>query len=146
MKIAFLYCFDIQQIPLWTEYCDFISTGYHNMTFSDSINLSPQYSIMSNKAYRWNYATGSDTAADTHPTVVVRIVIFFQEILMSYVIWHFIDHEAATLHSDGVAMVEIGVEICAVAAALITMALEIPLLIKNYLEYKAMVTLLIRIV
>lgn len=120
--------------------------GYHNMTSSYSFNFTPQYSRIANKAYRWNYATGSDTAADTIPTVKVRIVTFFHEILLTYVIWPFIDHEAATLHSDGVAVTEIGVQICAVAAALITTALEIRVLVKNNLEYKAMVTLLIRIV
>lgn len=76
----------------------------------------------------------------------VRIVTFFHEILVTYVIWPFIDHEAATLHSDGVAVAEIGVQICAVTATLIITALEIPVLVKNDLEYKAMVMLLIRIV
>lgn len=64
---------------------------------------------MANKAYRWNYATGSDTAADTHPTVEVRIVTFFHEILVTCVIWPFIDHEAAIFHSDGVTVADKGV-------------------------------------
>lgn len=94
---------------------------------------------MANKAYRWNYAAGSDTAANSHPTVVVRIVPFFHEILMTYVIWPFIDHEAATLHSDGIAVAEIGFQFGALTHALITTALEILVLVKNNLEYKAMV-------
>lgn len=63
---------------------------------------------------------------------------------MTCVIWPFIDYEAATLHSDGVAMAEVGVQICAIAAILITSALKIPVLVKNDLEYKALVMLLIR--
>lgn len=98
------------------------------------------------KAYRWNYATGSDTAAGTHPTLVVRIDTFFHEILLTYVIWPFIDHEATIFHSDGVAVAEIGVQICAVTATLITTAFEIPVLVKNDLKYKAMNMLFIRIV
>lgn len=99
---------------------------------------------MVNKAYRWNHVAGSDTAADSRPTVVVRIIPFFHEILVTYVIWPFIDHEAATLHNDGVALAEICVQICAVTRALITTALEIPVLVKSNLEYKAIVRLLKR--
>lgn len=109
-----------------------------------TISYSPQYSRITNKAYRWNHAAGSDTAADSHPTVVVRIVPFFHEILVACVICPFIDHETATLHSDGVAVAEIGMQICAVTRELITTALEIPVFIKNNLEHKTMITLLIR--
>lgn len=102
---------------------------------------------MANKAYRWNYATGSDTAADTHPTVVVRIVTLFHKILVTYVIWPFIDNEAATLYSDGVAVGKKGMQICVVTAALITATLEISVLIKYNLEYKrTMIMLVVRTV
>lgn len=100
---------------------------------------------MPKKAYLWNYATGSDITVDTLPTVVVRIVTFFHEILVTCVICPFINHEAATLHSDRIAVAEIGTQICAVTAALKTTALEIPVFVKNYLEYKAMFMLPIKI-
>lgn len=83
------------------------------------------------EAYHGNNATGSNAAAETHPSLVVRILALPHEILVAHIIWPFIDHEAATLHSDGVTAAEVGVKVCAVIAALITTTLEIPVLVKD---------------
>lgn len=52
---------------------------------------------------------------------------------MTHEVRPFIDHEAATLHLDGVAAAEVRVKVCAVITALITPTLEVLVLIKDNL-------------
>lgn len=52
---------------------------------------------------------------------------------MAHEIGSLIDHEAATLHPDGVATTEVRVKVCAVIAALIAPTLEVFVLVKDNL-------------
>lgn len=52
---------------------------------------------------------------------------------MAHEIGSLIDHEAATLHPDGVATTEVRVKVCAVVAALIAPTLEVFVLVKDNL-------------
>ncbi len=53
---------------------------------------------------------------------------------MAHKIWTFIDHEKATVYSDGIAATEVSVQVCAVITALITTTLKVFVLVKNYLK------------
>lgn len=59
--------------------------------------------------HHWYLATGSNTATEAHPSLVVRILASLHKILVAHIIWTFIDHETATLYSDGVAATEVSV-------------------------------------
>lgn len=84
--------------------------------------------------HHWNLATGSNTATEAHPSLVVRILASLHKILVAHVIWTFIDHETATFYSDGVAATEVSVQVRAVVTALITTTLKIFVLVKNNLK------------
>lgn len=84
--------------------------------------------------HHWYLATGSNTATEAHPPLVVRIIASFHKILVAHIIWTLIDHETATLYSNGVAATEVSVQVCAVVAALITTTLKIFVLVKNNLK------------
>jgi hypothetical protein len=55
---------------------------------------------------------------------------------VTHVVGAFIDHKTATIHPDGVTAAEVGVQVCAVIAALITTTLEVPVLVKSNLQIK----------
>jgi len=69
-------------------------------------------------------AAGANGVAETHPLLVVRVVPASQEVLVALVVGSLIEHPAATVHADGVAAAEVGLQVGAVAAALIAAALE----------------------
>ena len=69
-------------------------------------------------------AAGADRVTETHPLLVVRVVPATQEVLVALVVGALIEHPAATVHTDGVAAAEVGLQVGAVAAALIAAALE----------------------
>lgn len=52
---------------------------------------------------------------------------------MAHEVGSLVDHEAATLHPDGVATAEVRVKVCAVIAALIAPTLEVFVLVKDNL-------------
>lgn len=82
----------------------------------------------------WDHAAGSHTVVEAHPSLVVRILAPFQEVLIPHVVGPLIDHPAPTLHLDGVAAAEVGVQVSTVAAALMGAALEVPVLKEDYLQ------------
>ena len=53
---------------------------------------------------------------------------------MAHVVGALVDDEAAALHLDGVAAVEVGVQVSTVAAALMGAALEVPVLEEDNLR------------
>lgn len=67
---------------------------------------------------------------EAHPVLVVRILPRAHDILVTLVVGFLIQHPAATLHLDGVAAGEVGVQVHTVTAAVITATLEILLLKK----------------
>lgn len=53
---------------------------------------------------------------------------------MTHKVWTLIDHEAAALHSAGVAAAQVGGQLSAIAAGLIGTTLEVPVLVENDLK------------
>lgn len=53
---------------------------------------------------------------------------------MAHEVGSFIDHEAATLHLDGVTSVEVGVKVGTVATALMKVPLKVSVFVKNDLQ------------
>lgn len=104
---------------------------------SFSIFYFPSPSLQIKPTYRRDHSARTDTAAEAHPPWVVRILSPPHEILVAHEVRSFIDHEAATLHPDGVTAAEVWVKVRAVIAALIAPTLEVLVLVKdNLVEHK----------
>ena len=86
-------------------------------------------------AYHGDQSAGADTAAEAHPPLVVGVLAPPHEVLVAHVARPLVDHKAAALHPDGVAAAEVGVQVGAVVAALMAPALEVPVLVENYLFF-----------
>lgn len=96
------------------------------------------YFLQKHPTYHWDHPARTDTATKAHPPLVVRILSPSHEVLVAHEVGSFIDHEAATLHPDGVAAAEVRVKVCAVIAALIAPTLEVFVLVKdNLVENKS---------
>ena len=79
-------------------------------------------------------AAGADRVAEAHPLLVVRVVPAPQKVLVALVVGALVEHPAAAVHADGVAAAEIGLQVGAVAAALVAAALEAPVLVEGDLQ------------
>lgn len=84
--------------------------------------------------YLWDHTARSDTVINANHTLVIRVLSSPQIVLIAHVVGPLIHHEAATLHPDGVASVEVGVKIGTVAAALMRAPLEVSVFVKNDLQ------------
>ena len=78
-----------------------------------------------------NEAAGADRVTEAHPLLVVRVVPAPQEVLVALVVGALIEHPAATVHSDGVAAAEVGLQVGTVGATLIAAALEAAVLVEG---------------
>lgn len=85
-------------------------------------------------AYHGDEVTGADTVVDTHPVMEVRVVSLPQVVLVAIVVGFFIDHIAATLHPDGVAVVQKAHQVWTVSAALKMAPREVLVLIEDDLD------------
>ena len=79
-------------------------------------------------------AAGADGVVEAHPLLVVGVVAAPQEVLVALVVGALIQHPAAAVHADGVTAAEIGLQVGAVAAALVAVALEGPVLVESDLQ------------
>lgn len=66
--------------------------------------------------------------------LVVRIFAPPQEVLISHVVGTVIDHEAAALHTNGLAAAEERVQVAAVTHALVVTATKVPVLVEDDLK------------
>ena len=80
--------------------------------------------------------TGADGVTEAHPLLVVRVVPAPQEVLAPRVVGLLVEHPAAAVHADGVAAAEVGLQVGAVAAALVAAALEAALLVEGDLRWE----------
>lgn len=98
---------------------------------------APSVSIQGSppNAYHGDHAAGADAAAEAHPALVLGVLAAPHEVLVARVAGPLVDHEAPTLHTDGVAAAEVAVQVGAVAATLIAPPLEVPVLVKNDLLF-----------
>lgn len=85
-------------------------------------------------SYHGNHAAGSNTVVESHPALVVWIVALCQKVLVAHVVVFLVDHPSSTVHLDGVAAAEVGVQVRALAAALIGAALKVSILVENDLS------------
>lgn len=77
------------------------------------------------------YSTaGFDAVAEGHPLLVVCVLPRAEDVLETLEVGSLIDHPHTALHLDGVASVEVCVQVSTVAAAVVAAALEILLLKK----------------
>ena len=82
-------------------------------------------------AYIFDGATRLDVVIEAHPLLLIRVLPWAQDVLVAHVVGPFVQHPAAALHPDGAAAAEEGAQVRAVAAALIALTLEVPVL-KEY--------------
>lgn len=73
---------------------------------------------------------GFDVVVEGHPLLAVRVLPRAEDILEALVVGSLIDHPHPALHPDGVAAVEVCVQVSTVAATVIAAALEFLLLKK----------------
>ena len=82
-------------------------------------------------AYIFDRAARRDAVIEAHPLLLVGVLPRAQDVLVAHVVGPFVQHPAAALHPDGATAAEEGVQVRAVAATLIALALEVPVL-KEY--------------
>lgn len=83
-----------------------------------------------------NHTTRADAVVDANHALVVGVLPPAQEVLVAEVVGSLIDHEAAALHPDRVAAVEVGVKVSTVAHALMMPTLEISVFVEYDLKKK----------
>lgn len=72
-----------------------------------------------------DHLAGAEAVVEAHPALVLWVLPPGQDILVAHVVWPLIHHPGPTLHPDGIAAAQVGVEVRAVAVALIASALEV---------------------
>lgn len=76
-------------------------------------------------------AAGLDTIVESHPLLAIGVLPGAEDVLVALVVGSLIDHPHATLHADGVAAVEVGVQVRTVGAAVVAAALELLVLVES---------------
>ena len=80
--------------------------------------------------------TGADRVTEAQPLLVVGVVPAPQEVLAPSVVGLLVEHPAAAVHPHRVAAAEVGLQVGAVAAALVVPALEAAVLVEGDLQRK----------
>ena len=80
-----------------------------------------------------DHLAGADAVIEAHPALVLWVLSPCQDILVAHIVGPLVHHPGATLHPDGVAAAQVGVEIRAVAITLIATALEVLVLVEDNL-------------
>ena len=106
------------------------------MLFFNGFDVQRDGRQRQNQAHLRDEAAGADGVAEAHPLLVVGVVAAPQEVLVALVVGALIQHPAAAVHADGVAAAEVGLQVGAVAAALVAAALEAPVLVECDLQRK----------
>lgn len=83
--------------------------------------------------YDVDHLAGAESVVQTHPALVIWILAPGQNILVACEIGPLIDHPSPALHTDRVTPVQVDMEVRTVAIALVPAALEILVLVENYL-------------
>ena len=84
------------------------------------------------RSYHGDHAAGLNAvAAGAHHALVVGVLAPPQEVLVAHVVVAVVHHEAASLHPAGLAPVQVGGHVGAVAHALVGATLEVPLLVED---------------
>lgn len=86
------------------------------------------------RSYVHDTAARPDAVTEAHPLLVVWVLSLVQDVLVALVVGTLVQDPAPTLHPDGVAAAEVAVQVWAVAAAFMAVALEILLLVEHNLK------------
>lgn len=86
--------------------------------------------------YHRDNAAGLNAVSEADGVLIFRILSLGQEVLLTPEVGLVIDHECPTLHPAGAALAQVGVDLRAVADALIRAALEVSLFEEDDLERK----------
>ena len=81
-----------------------------------------------------DHLAGADSFIEAHPALVVWVLPSGQDVLVASVVGPLVQHPGSTLHPDGVTAAQVGVEVGAVAVALIATALVVLVLEEDDLE------------
>ena len=90
--------------------------------------------MISRGPYHGDHAAGPDTVVHAGHAHVVGVLAPLHEVLCAHEAGPVVDHEHAALHPDGAAAVEHGVQVGAVAHALVVPASEVPVLVEDDLR------------
>lgn len=80
-----------------------------------------------------DHLAGTEAVIEAHPALVLWVLPSGKDILVAHVVCPFVHHPGPTLHTDGVAAAQVGMEIRAVTVTLIATALEVLVLKKDNL-------------
>lgn len=92
-------------------------------------------------ANKVDHFAGTEAIIETHPTLVVRILAPGQDVLVAHKVGPLVYHPSSALHTDGIALVQVGVEVGTVAVAFVPTTLEVFVLVKNDPAHSAEVRL-----
>lgn len=84
--------------------------------------------------HRGHHTAGADAVVEASPSLVVGVLALVQHVLVASVVGLLVGHPTATFHLYGVTAAEVVVHLSTVAAALIVPALEVLILVEDYLE------------
>lgn len=84
--------------------------------------------------HRGHHTAGADAVVEASPALVVGVLALVQHVLVASVVGFLVGHPTATVHLYGVTAAEVVVHLSTVAAALIVPALEVLILVEDYLE------------
>lgn len=76
-------------------------------------------------------AAGAHVVIVPQPALVLGILSRTQHVLVAHVIWPLVDHPVSSFHSDGVAVVEVPVQVTEVIVALVVATLEVFVLVED---------------
>lgn len=93
------------------------------------------------EAHHVNESAGAHSVAYAQPVMEVRVISSTQVVLDATVVGLFIDHEAATLYSDGVAAAQLTFQVSTVITALKMAPAEVLALIKDDLDMEIVLVL-----
>lgn len=80
---------------------------------------------------------GLDAIVESHPLLAIGVLPGAEDVLVALVVGSLVDHPHATLHSDGVAAVEVRVQVRTVSAAVVAAALELLVLVECDLQQRS---------
>lgn len=81
-----------------------------------------------------DHFAGTEAIIETHPSLVIQILAPGQDVLAAHEVRPLVHHPSSTLHTDGVAPVQVGVEVRTVAVTFVPTTLEVLVLVENYLD------------
>lgn len=83
------------------------------------------------EAYDVNHLAGADPIVEADPALVVGVLASAKDVLVAHVVRSLVDHPGPALHSSRVTATQVGVEVGAVAVALVPATLVAWVLVED---------------